>query len=65
MAKAKVFTGGRAKLFVDDVLVAIFDSCTYAVNIGAEAQHILGRYGPAEDRVREWSGPSASFRRQS
>ena len=48
MAKAKVFTGSRAKVYVDNVLVGIFDSCTYAVNIGAEAIHILGRYSPAE-----------------
>ena len=48
MAKAKVFTGARAKVYVDDVLVGIFDSCTYAVNIGAEPVHILGRYSPAE-----------------
>ena len=48
MAKAKVFTGARAKVYVDDVLVGIFDSCTYAVNIGAEPVHILGRFSPAE-----------------
>lgn len=48
MAKAKVFTGARAKVYVDNVLVGIFDSCSYAVNIGAEAIHILGRYSPAE-----------------
>ena len=48
MSKAKVFTGARAKLYVDNVLVGIFDSCTYAVNIGAEPVHILGRFGPAE-----------------
>jgi hypothetical protein len=48
MAKAKVFTGARAKMYVDNVLVGIFDSCSYAVNIGAEAIHILGRYSPAE-----------------
>lgn len=45
---AKVFTGARAKLFVDDVLVAIFDSCSYSVNIGAEPIHVLGRFSPAE-----------------
>mgnify|MGYP001598348913 FL=1 len=48
MAKAKVFTGARAKVYVNNILVGIFDSCTYAVNIGAEAIHILGRYSPAE-----------------
>lgn len=48
MAKAKVMTGARAKVYVDNVLVGMFDSCTYAVNVGAEAIHILGRYSPAE-----------------
>jgi len=48
MAKAKVFTGARAKVYVDDILVGIFDSCTYAVNVGAEPIHILGRYSPSE-----------------
>lgn len=48
MAKAKVFTGARAIVKVDNVPIAIFDSCSYAVNVGAEAIHILGRYSPAE-----------------
>jgi len=48
MAKAKVFTGARAKVYVDDILVGIFDSCTYTVNVGAEPIHILGRYSPSE-----------------
>jgi hypothetical protein len=48
MSKAKVFTGARAIIKVDNVPVGIFDSCTYAVNVGAEAIHILGRYSPAE-----------------
>lgn len=48
MAQSKVFTGARAKVYVDDILVGIFDSCSYAVNIGAEPVHILGRYSPAE-----------------
>ena len=45
---AKVFTGARAKVYVDNVLVGIFDSCTYATNIGAEPIHLLGRFSPAE-----------------
>ena len=48
MAKAKVFTGARAKVYVDNVLVGMFDSCSFAVNIGAEPIHILGRYSAAE-----------------
>lgn len=48
MAKAKVFTGARAKVYVDNVLVGIFDSCTYAVNVGAEPIHTLGKFGAQE-----------------
>ena len=55
MAKsAKVFHGARAKVFVKPTengtpqLVGIFDSCSYSVNIGAEAIHILGRFSPDE-----------------
>lgn len=45
---AKVFVGARAKVFVDNVLVGIFDSVDYSVNVGAEPIHLLGRFGPAE-----------------
>lgn len=45
---AKVMVGGRAKVFVDNVLVGIFDSVDYSVNVGAEPIHLLGRYSPAE-----------------
>lgn len=48
MAKAKVFTGARAKVYVDNVLVGIFDSCTYAVNVGAEPIFTLGRFSSQE-----------------
>lgn len=48
MAKAKVFTGARAKVYVDNVLVGIFDSCTYAVNVGAEPIHTLGKFSAQE-----------------
>lgn len=44
----KIFTGSRAKLYVDNVLVGIFDSCSYGVNIGAEPIHLLGRFSPDE-----------------
>jgi len=43
-----VMTGARAKVYVDDVLVGIFDSVNYAVNIGAEPMFILGRYSASE-----------------
>ena len=45
---ANVMTGARAKVYVDDVLVGVFDSCSYSVNVGAEPIHILGKFGPAE-----------------
>lgn len=44
----KVLTGGRARVYVDNQLVGIYDSCSYGVNIGTEAIHILGRYSPTE-----------------
>ena len=47
----KVFTGARAKVYVDNVLVGLYDSCTYSVNIGTEAIHLLGRYSPDEITV--------------
>jgi len=44
----KVLTGGRAKIYVQNQLVGIFETCTYNVNIGTEPIHILGRYSPSE-----------------
>lgn len=48
MAKAKTMVGARAKVYVDNVLVGLFDSVDYTVNIGTEAIHILGRYSASE-----------------
>lgn len=48
MSKAKTMVGARAKVYVDNVLVGIFDSCDYSVNVGTEAIHLLGRYSAAE-----------------
>ena len=45
---AKVMTGGRAKLFVNNQLVGIYETCTYNMNIGSEPIHLLGRFSPAE-----------------
>ncbi len=45
---AKTFTGARAKIYVDNVLVGIYDSCTYAINIGAEPIFTLGKFGAQE-----------------
>jgi hypothetical protein len=48
MAKAKTMVGARAKVYVDNVLVGIFDSVDYTVNIGTEGIFLLGRYSAAE-----------------
>lgn len=48
MSKAKTFTGARAKIFVDNVLVGMFDSVSYGSNVGAEPVHTLGKFGPQE-----------------
>lgn len=45
---SKVMVGARAKIYVDNVLVGIFESCNYNTNIGVEAIHLLGRYSPDE-----------------
>lgn len=45
---SKTVTGGRAKVFVNNKLVGIFESCNYNRVYGTEAIHILGRYTPAE-----------------
>lgn len=45
---AKTMNGARFKLYVKNVLCGIFDSCSYAINVGAEPVHLLGRFGPAE-----------------
>jgi len=44
----KIFNGPRAKVYVDNQLVGLFDSCNYAVAHGTEAQYILGRFSAAE-----------------
>lgn len=45
---SKVVTGARAKVYIDNVLVGIFESCTVSNNTGTEAIHLLGRYTPDE-----------------
>lgn len=46
--------GSRAKVYVDDVLVGIFESCQRGVNIGAEPLHTLGRYSANEIAVNSY-----------
>lgn len=45
---AKIFTGGRAVVSVDNVIVGIFESCSYGAGIRTEPAYILGRFGPSE-----------------
>lgn len=45
---SKVMTGARAKVFVNNQLVGIYETCTYNMNIGTEPIHLLGRYSPDE-----------------
>ena len=56
----QVFTGARAKVYVDNILVGLFDSCSYSVNIGTEAIHLLGRYSPDEITVTSYEAISVS-----
>lgn len=48
MATSKVMHGGRAKIYVGNDLIGIFESISYSLSFGTEAIHILGRHGPAE-----------------
>jgi hypothetical protein len=45
---SKVLTGARAKIYVNNKLVGIYETCTYNMNIGTEPIHLLGRYSPDE-----------------
>ena len=44
----KVITGARAKIYVNNNLVGIFETCTYNYNISTEPIHLLGRYSASE-----------------
>lgn len=53
MAAPKIFSGARAKVFItkpgqQPVLVGIFSSLSYNVNMDVQPAFILGRYAPAE-----------------
>lgn len=45
---SKTLTGARAKVYVNNQLVGIFESCTWNRSYGTEAIHLLGRYSPDE-----------------
>ena len=57
---SKVMTGARAKVYVDNQLVGIFESCTYNVNIGVEPIHLLGRFSPDEITPTSYEAVSLS-----
>lgn len=44
----KTVTGARAKVFVDNQLVGIFENCSVSSSLGTEPIHLLGRFGPDE-----------------
>lgn len=48
MALPKTMNGARAKVYVDDQLVGVFDSINYTVEHGVEVPYILGRMSGAE-----------------
>lgn len=45
---SKVVTGSRAKVYINNQLVGIFESCSVSNSTGVEAIHLLGRYTPDE-----------------
>jgi hypothetical protein len=45
---SKVMVGARAKVYVNNQLVGIYETATYNMNIGTEPIHLLGRYSPDE-----------------
>lgn len=45
---SKVMVGARAKVYVNNQLVGIYETCTYNMNIGTEPIHLLGRFSPDE-----------------
>jgi len=48
MAIPKVMTGARAKVYVDNQLIGVFDSIHYTVEHGTEVPFVLGRMSGAE-----------------
>lgn len=44
----KTMVGGRAKVYVNNTLIGIFENCNTTRTYGTEAIHTLGKYGPQE-----------------
>lgn len=59
MAK-KVMVGARAKVYVDNQLVGIFETCSYNANVGTEPIHLLGRFSAAEISVTSYEAIALS-----
>lgn len=57
---SKVMVGARAKVFVDNALVGIYETCTFNMNIGTEPIHLLGRYSPDEITPTSYEAVSLS-----
>lgn len=45
---SKVMVGSRAKVFVNNKLCGIYETCSYNMSVGTEPIHLLGRYSPDE-----------------
>lgn len=45
---SKVMTGARAKIYVNNQLCGIYETCSWNVSVGVEPIHLLGRFGPDE-----------------
>ena len=48
MARAKIFTGARAKVLINGNVVGLFSQVTWSLTQGKVPNFILGRYSPAE-----------------
>ena len=56
----KTFNGSRAKVYVDDVLVGLYDSIQHGGALGTEAIHLLGRYSPDEIAITSYEAIQVS-----
>ena len=54
MATSKVFSGARAIVKVNNNIVGLFESATWAENLGSENVHVLGRFSPAEIAITSY-----------
>lgn len=57
---SKVMVGARAKVYVNNALVGIFETVTWNTSIGTEPIHLLGRYSGAEIAVTSYEAITLS-----